>query len=179
MSTKHFYVQSGFTLVELAMALAITSLTVGLVVPTMDQLRSRVHLRGVAAQLETDLQLARTTAVSLNRVVQMSFATTATGSCYVLHSGRPGDCSCDSNGVAHCTTDGEAIRTVHLSAPSGVSVSSNSRNIGFEPLRGMVTPTATIMTQSRSGEQINVVINVMGRVRTCSATPHLGGLPKC
>lgn len=179
MSVKQPSVQSGFTLVELVMALAIVSVTIGLATPSMDHLRSRVHLRGVAAQLETDLQLARTTAVALNRVVQMSFNQTTTGSCYVLHSGRPDDCSCNLDGVAHCTADAEAIRTVHIATPSGVTLTSNSRHVGFEPLRGMVTPTATFATRSRSGEQIDVVINIMGRVRTCSATAHLDGLPKC
>ena len=145
MRLNHSTSQLGVTLVELVMVLAIFCVTVGLALPSMDQLRSRTHLRSVSGQLKTDLQLARSTAVSLNREVQISFDQTAGGSCYVLHTGRPHTCSCVNSGVAHCTGDAVVLRTVQVATHSGVTLTSNSRHVGFEPLRGMVTPTARFL----------------------------------
>lgn len=179
MRSSHLAAQSGFTLVESIVCLAVISLTLGLAVPSMDHLRSRVQLRNFAAQLETDLQWARSTAVALNRRVQVSFDKSGAGSCYVVHTGHTDDCTCDGTGASTCSPGADALRTVYLASGDGLSMSSNSRYIGFEPIHGIVTPTATIAARSRHSEQINIVINIMGRVRHCSATPSLSGSPPC
>lgn len=179
MTSKTLHSQSGLTLVENAIVLAITSLTLGLAVPSFDQIRSRVHLRATAAQLGTDLQLARSTAVALNRVVRVTFDADHSGSCYVVHTGGPQQCTCETTGSPACTEGAQVLRAVSVPVSTGLSLTSNSRSIGFEPVQGMVTPTATMSTRSRSNEQINVVVNIMGRVRTCSPTEGLGGQPRC
>lgn len=170
----------GFTLVELAVVLAIVSTLLGMVLPTLEQIRNRTHLRAAAAAVETDLQFARSAAVALNRVVYVAFSQSSAGSCYVMHTGgADADCSCDAAGNPQCSGAGEVVRSALLEGRSGIRLTSNSRQIGFEPLRGMVTPTATITAESRSGDRIAVVVNIMGRVRTCTPTASLEGQPRC
>jgi type IV fimbrial biogenesis protein FimT len=161
------------------MVLAITSVTLGLALPSFDHLRSHIHLRATTAQLETDLQLARSSAVALNRVVRVTFDEGPAGACYVMHTGGPLDCNCAAADRPICPEGTEVLRTALVPTSTGLSLRSNSRSIGFEPVGGMVTPTATISASSRLQERINVVINIMGRVRTCSPTAGLGGEPVC
>ena len=172
--------QRGATLIEAATAAAIVAVLTGLAAPTFEQARERRHLEGVAAQLETDLQLTRAAAVARNTGLRVSFEAPADGSsCYVVHSGAVGDCSCGADGLAVCRGDAEALRTVVLAASGPVRLVSNSRSILFDPVKGTTTPTATLRVQGRSGSSIHQIVNVMGRIRSCSPAPALHGYRAC
>jgi type IV fimbrial biogenesis protein FimT len=173
--------QRGLTLVECAITTTVLAVVAGLAVPAFDTARERRHLEGVAAQLETDLMLSRSLAVARNEVVRMTFerdATAGTG-CYVVHTGAAGDCSCNANGSASCSNGAEALRSVHQGAELPLALTSNSRSIQFDPVRGTVTPTATVRVTGSRGAAIHQVINVMGRVRSCSPAPALSGYATC
>ncbi|MCK7493799.1 MAG: GspH/FimT family pseudopilin [Comamonadaceae bacterium] len=134
----------GLTLVETLVAVGITAVVVGLAVPGMAELRDRQRLRGIAALLETDIHQARSWAVARGRSVRLDFAGAG---CWVLHTGPAGDCRCDGAGGAVCGSGTPWRVAEHGDA--GVSVVSNSASIAFDPVRGTVTPTATIRVRSR------------------------------
>ena len=172
--------QRGATLIEAAVSTVIVAIVAGIAAPGFEQARERRHLEGVAAQLETDLQLARATAVARNAGLRISFEAAADGStCYVVHSGAVGDCVCAADGSAVCRADAEALRSVRFAASLPVRVVSNSRSIVFDPVKGTTTPTATMRVQGRSGAAIHQIVNVMGRVRSCSPAPALPGYRSC
>jgi hypothetical protein len=50
-------------------------------------------------------------------------------------------------------------------------VRSNSRSILIDATLGTVTPTARLQVQGGGGRTPKVMVNIMGRVRTRSATP--------
>lgn len=162
--------QSGLSLIECAIVTAVTALALGAALPSFEEARARRQLEGVAAQLETDLQLARAEAVARNEPVRVSFALDEAGSCYWLHGGaRP---------EAHCAVRPDAMRQVRLDAGSAVQLQSNSASMLFDPVKGTVTPTATLKLQSPAG-RVHLVVNVMGRIRSCSPDAALPGLPRC
>lgn len=169
----------GSSLVEAMVVLALLAVLVGAAVPGLEAMRERRHLAGAAALLETDLQLARTAAVARGSVLRLDFASTpAGGSCYVLHTGSAGACSCTAAGEAPvCSAGVEALRHAHYRAGLPVRLQSNSASIAFEPHQGTVTPTATVRVVGRSGQAVHQIVNVMGRVRSCS--PSLPGHPPC
>lgn len=173
--------QQGLTLVELAITLTVLAIVAGLTVPAFGTAREKRHLEGAAAQLETDLMLSRSLAVARNEVVRMSFERDAVAgtSCYVVHTGAAGDCRCTANGSAVCSNGAEPLRAVRYDAGVPLALTSNSRSIQFDPVRGTITPTATVRVTARSGAAIHQVINIMGRVRSCSPAPALGGYPTC
>lgn len=179
--SRHFHgLQRGFSFVEGLCAMTIACLLVGLLLPSLQQLRDRATVRSVAAQLETDLQFGRSTAVTMNRTTHMTFTNDSSGSCYVLHAGASrDDCRCATNGQHLCASGADVLRASYLGPDSGIRLSSTARAITFEPLRGVVTPTATVSAESRLGNRINVIINVLGRVRTCTSTRTLDGQPGC
>lgn len=162
--------QTGLSLIECAIVTAVTALALGAALPSFEEARARRQLEGVAAQLETDLQLARAEAVARNEPVRVSFAQDEAGSCYWLHTGaRP---------EPHCAARPDALRQVRLDAGSAVQLQSNSASLLFDPVKGTVTPTATLKLQSPVG-RVHLVVNVMGRIRSCSPDAALPGLPRC
>ena len=159
----------GLTLVELLAVLAVTAVALGTVLPDFSRLVQRQRLEGAAAQLETELQFARSEAIARGRSVRFSFNADAAGSCYVIHTGGPQACRCDGAGTAaQCTGDAQAIRTVSHATQDAVRVSSNAHSFVFDASKGTVTPTATMTFTNESGDALKLVISVMGRVRDCS-----------
>ena len=108
----------------------------------------------------------------------MSFEVGLRGACYFLHTGDPDDCRCAADGSAECR-GGEALRAVRIDAPVPVALQPNARSLAFDPVRGTVTPGATIRLRSPSGLAIHQVVNVTGRVRACTPDGQIGGLRAC
>lgn len=169
--------QRGITLVESLICLATIAVTLGAVLPGFGESLDRRRVEGAAAQLETDLQLTRSLAVAQNRTLRFEVARNEHGSCYVVHAGSAGDCTCAPQGAV-CAAGIEAHRVAHYPVDSGVVVTANVGSMVFEPLRGTVTPTATMRVQ---GENVTVhqIINLMGRVRSCSPGKAIPGVPAC
>jgi type IV fimbrial biogenesis protein FimT len=168
--------QRGVTLVEACLVAAVAAVLVGIVAPGFEQIRERRHLEGIAAQLETDLQFTRGLAVARNQTLRLAFVG---ASCYVVHSGPATDCHCAADGSASCTGDPQVLHVVQLDPDSGVVLKSNSASVGFDSVKGTVTPTATIQVVARSGPSIRKIVNLMGRVRSCSPAPALAGYTSC
>lgn len=171
--------QRGITLVEQLIVMAIFAVLLGAALPSLDQIRARRHLEGAAAQLETELQFTRGLAVARDASVRIGFESDGAGSCYVIHTGGPNDCSCAGGKQAVCGAGAEAIRTVRFDADSPVALRSNVRSMVFAPETGTVTPTATLRMTNRRGDELRLVVNIMGRVRQCTPTPDLRGHPRC
>jgi type IV fimbrial biogenesis protein FimT len=171
--------QSGVTLIEAAITTTVLSVVVGLAVPSLQQARERRHLEGVAAQLETDLQYTRSLAVARNEGTRIGFVQSPQSTCYVIHTGAAGACSCSADGFAVCGAGAQALRTVYLDAAMPVRVQSNASSMLFDPVKGTVTPTGTLRVLASDGTAIHHVVNVMGRVRSCSPAPVLPGYRAC
>jgi type IV fimbrial biogenesis protein FimT len=171
--------QRGVSLIEAMSVVTILSIVCGTALPSFTSLRQRGEITGVAAQLETDVQFARGQAAAMNRSVRLSLSETAGATCYVIHTGAAGDCSCAADGAATCRGDAELLRAVPFVAQGPVQVRSAARSIVFEPSRGIVTPTATLRVERRDGRALHQVINLMGRVRTCSPGGSVAGERAC
>jgi type IV fimbrial biogenesis protein FimT len=175
---QHPESQRGITLIEAAVAMTLVAIAVSTAVPGFQDLVARKRLEGVAAQLATDLQTVRTEAVARNEPVRISFHADPAGSCYVIHTGARAQCSCAGPAPASCTGAAEQLRTVWLPAAQRVSVQASAGSILFDPLHGTSTPTGTARVVGPQGA-IHHVVNVMGRVRSCSPEGLLPGYRPC
>ncbi len=176
----------GLTLVELAITLAIVAVLAAMAAPGFAQLIARQRLVGAAVQLASDVQFVRNESVLRNAALRLSFYASPSGSCYLVHSGARSACSCgDSAGtaaLATCAGDAEPIKTVSIAAASGLSVQANVASIRFDPLHGTGTPTGTLRVVSARAGSIHHVVNLLGRVRSCSPVdsgPVVPGYPAC
>jgi type IV fimbrial biogenesis protein FimT len=160
--------QRGLTLVESLSGLAVASVALGLAIPSLDALRQRMELHGTAAQVETDLQFARSESVSRNRTVRMTLRESGGGTCYLVHTGPAAACSCGIASGASCDAGGEVLKSFSMPADGRVRIRSAVKTMTFDPVKGTVTPTATLRVESADGRALHQVVNLFGRVRTCS-----------
>jgi type IV fimbrial biogenesis protein FimT len=168
----------GLSLVESLTTLTLVAVVLGSGLPSLQTLQQRRELEGSAAQLETDLQLARASAVAHAEVLRMDFLNGAGGSCYVLHDGAAGDCACGADGLPVCSGGVTVLRGVHFGPAQPVALSANVASIAFDPVKGTVTPTATIRLTTPAG-QLRTIINLMGRVRSCTPDASIAGHRRC
>ena len=179
MKSQQISHQRGVTLIELLIVVLIIAVVLGATLPGMEQIRARKHLEGASAQLETELQFARSMAVARNEAVRFTFGTQGAAGCYVIHTGGPNACSCGNGAAPACTGDAEILRSVNYAADAPVNIHSNSRTFAFSQHYGTVTPTATLELTNRRAEKVHLVINIMGRVRSCTPTVGLQGYVSC
>lgn len=178
-SSRRPSTQRGVSAVEALIVVFVLAIIVGASAPSFDSLRQRQELFGVAAQLETDLQLARSEAVARNRSLRLTLKDTDGSTCYLIHEGPLPACSCAELERAACSVDGAIIRAAVWPAAGRVQVRANVRSMVFDPLKGTVTPTATIRAEARDGTALHQIVSVVGRVRSCSPQARVTGVPAC
>ena len=171
--------QRGFTLIEACMVLAVSTVLATTAAPSMQEMIAARRLENAATQLATDIQLIRTAAVARNQALRLSFVPRAGGSCYVIHTGAVDQCDCTGPGPAVCTGVAREIKTVIVAAADQVSIAANVGSVLFDPMHGTSSPTGTLRVIGATGREVRHVINVMGRVRSCSPAPSVPGYRAC
>ena len=171
--------QQGITLIEACVTLAVATIVATGAAPSMKQLLDARRFDGAASQLASDLQFTRISAMARNQRVRFSLQADATGSCYVIHTGSADACRCGESGPAICENAASQIRTVRLPLSDRVLVQANVASILFDPVQGTSTPTGTVRVIGSNGRELRHIVNVMGRVRTCSPQGNVGGYRAC
>jgi len=171
--------QRGITLIEAAIVLAVTAIVAGSAAPSLQRLIDGRRLEGAATQLATDIQLIRTEAVARNEALRLSFHAATDGSCYVIHTGAANDCSCAASGPAQCSGSAREIKTVIVAAADHVVLQANVASLLFDPLHGTSSPTGTLRVIGSNNRAIHHVVNIMGRVRSCSPQAAVPGYRAC
>jgi type IV fimbrial biogenesis protein FimT len=147
--------------------------------PSLADMLEKQRLRGSANELRSDLQYARAASIARNERLWVAAATSAQGSCYLLHTGHAGDCHCDAGGGASCGEGGHTLKAVGFPLSGPVQLHPGVAALGYEPSRGFVTPTGELRLVSRHGSEIRAVVGVSGRVRSCTPSAALPGLAPC
>lgn len=169
----------GLSLIEACIVVTVVAIVAASAAPGLQSLIDARRLDSAATQLGADLQLVRVEAVARNLPLRLTFFSTASGSCYLVHTGNADDCSCDDRGVAQCHGAAEAVKTTLVPTADHVTLSSNARSLLFDPLHGTSTPTATLRALGAQGQEVRHVVNVLGRVRSCSPAAKVAGYPAC
>lgn len=169
----------GVTLVESLAAMATAAVALASTLPGFKDVRLMRMLEGTTAQLSTDIQHARSLAVSQGAPVRLAVQQVTGGACYVIHTGPAAACTCDVQGAAQCGRGASALRTVALPSQQTLQLSSNSASMLFDGHRGTVTPTGSLNLSVDGGRSLRVVVNIMGRARTCSPGATVRGYPAC
>ncbi len=171
--------QRGFTLIESCVVLALAALIASIVVPGFAAMLERQRLRGTAAELASDLHWLRSQSLARNEALRLSLYSTSSGSCTVVHTGNRDDCRCADSGPATCSGDAQALKTSHWLRREKISVQANIASMLFDPSQGTVSPTGSIRVVDSRGAGITHVVNIIGRVRSCSPTAAVSGFQAC
>ena len=141
--------KSGFTVLELIVAVGIAMVVMGIAVPSFMTWLPTLRLSSGARQVATDLQVARMKAISQNRKFRLNFDTTTT---YYLQSDLNNDGT-----IASGENDSGPF-----SLPEGISTTVGTTP-EFQP-RGTASGAGTITLQNVNSETKNVQVAVVGRV---------------
>jgi type IV fimbrial biogenesis protein FimT len=170
--------QRGLSLLEVAIVVAILAIVGATAVPSFTALVDARRLDGAATRLAADVQFVRGEAIARNRTLRLSIRAGADATCWIVHTGSADDCSCAAAGAV-CGGDALAIKSVVLPSAERVDVAGNVASIVFDPLHGTSTPTGTLRLTDGRGRSVQHVVNVLGRVRSCSPAGAVAGYPSC
>lgn len=171
--------QRGVTLIEASVAMAVAAVLASTAAPGMQDLIDTRRLDGAATQVATDIQFIRSEAVARNQPLRLSIRPIGTGSCYVIHSGAADACDCGAAGPAVCSADAREIKTVRIASADHVTLTANVASVLFDPLHGTSSPTGTVRLTGTRDRAVHHVINIMGRVRSCSPNAAMPGYRAC
>lgn len=174
------HTERGLTLLEMIVTLGVATTSLVTAIGSFGGMLQQRHAEGVAAELAADLQFARSEAVSRNAGLRFSFERDAGGArCYVIHTGAAGSCGCLAGELPVCEAGAVAVKSVRLPADGRTHVEANVASMLFDPSRGTVTPAATIAIRGADGRELNHIVNILGRVRSCAAHGRWSGYRNC
>lgn len=117
---------AGLTLLELMVVVALIGVIVAIAAPAFGDMIKLQRLRSVSSELVTDLQLARSEAVSRRDFTRVFFKSDTNSTCYTVYT-TPDfatRCDCLLGPGAACTGSMVEIKTVKLQRSLGVIVES-------------------------------------------------------
>lgn len=175
-STKRSF--AGFTLIELLVVVALIGILLSLAGPSFSGFFAKKRVEGIASELATDLQYARSEAVARNVSVTMTFGT----NCYVIHLASATAAACTATTKTITPTAAE-IKTVQLDGAANVALSPYGGlvSIVFDPVRGTPGALSSIDVTSAIGGawQLRASITLAGQASTCSPNSSIKGYATC
>ena len=97
----------------------------------------------------------------------------------MIHTGGAGACTCRESGPALCRDGARELRTVSIADTDQLSLSTNVKSIVFDPVHGTSTPTGTLRLIGANQREVRHIVNIMGRVRSCTPTAGVAGYRAC
>lgn len=166
----------GFTLVELLVAMSIFGITVGVAVPSFQDLKNRYQIKSAAEALFYSLHTARTQAIRSNNTITAAYQT---GSNWSARLSDSPTCAIDSDTCSGSEwtnqTLGNEFKGTQLSATTFAG-----NNTTFDPKRG--TANSGAVTLTLNDYTIQLRLNVLGNPTYCAANPatvSAMGYPAC
>lgn len=183
----------GLTLIELMVVISVIGVLLLVAAPSFRDLIEMQRLRGVNAELQNDIQYARTEATQRNERVGMLFGTSGTGDsridCYTIFRVSAFLCDCSRPPGAVCANE---LRTVKIPTSRGVQLSRGPgmwSAFTLDPVSGGLVADlledGTTLTQYRVDVngvrrgQLRTLINSTGRPQVCSPDGSVSGVPAC
>ena len=145
--------KSGFTVLELIVAIGIAMVVMGIAVPSFMTWLPTLRLSSGARQVATDLQVARMKAISQNVKFRITFGTLPSAS-YQLER--------DTNSDGTYDLPGE-LDSGPFSLPDGITITAVVGTPEFQP-RGTASSTSTITVRNGNDETKSVQVAIVGRV---------------
>ncbi|WP_162520920.1 pilus assembly FimT family protein [Pseudaquabacterium pictum] len=163
----------GFTLLELAIALAITALLTAMAVPSYNALVARQRLQATAEHLRADIALARQEAGRRAQPVHLVFQPGERW-CYAIGTRPAGDCL---QATAHPASG--LIKVVRGADQPGVQLLAATPMAIDSRTGGALGPGGLARFASAEGQQLQVRLGALGHASICAPGASVAGKPPC
>lgn len=170
----------GLTAMDLLIVVALVAASATMALPSLTRLIETRQLHGVAHELRAALGLARSGALARQERVSVSLQTTVEGrQCLLVHTGPAQACECRSSGAASCQSGAQALQAAIVLPASRISMRATADAVHFDPRAGTATPAGRFVVRTSSGREVQQVISLTGRVRSCTLPQAEQGLLRC
>lgn len=182
--------QLGLTLIEILIGVVVIGVILALATPSLTDLMERRRIVAVAGELAGLFSYAKseTNVVGDDLTLHLEPMTDGQASCARLVTLTLFDnCGCDKPAAEVCNTASKLVREFVLPVSTGVSFEA-SGTWGVDPYvvsfarnrrYTEVNNVQVTVTGRRTGAQLRIEYNNVGRVRTCSPGGSIGGFPVC
>ncbi len=165
---------SGFTLLELMVAVALVAILVAIGIPSYQSLRQEQMVQAATQALYTDMMWLKSEAIKRNQDVSLIVFDSGLNSWCYRFAISSACTSCNDN---NCSPLGERKGAVASDFP-GVSLSTANSPISFSSRRG--TMKASRIELASDQYIMRVITSNIGRVYTCAPTTSpIGGEKEC
>lgn len=164
---------AGFTLLELAIALAITTMLAAMALPTYASLIARQRLQAVVEHLRADIALARQEAGRRAQPVHLVFQPGSSW-CYAIGTGPVGDCRLVPAGPGT-----GLIKVVRGSDQPGVQLLLATPMSIDGRTGGSLRTDGLARFASAEGQQLQVRLSALGHASVCAPAGAVAGKPAC
>lgn len=178
-AAKPVPVERGLSTIEALCVASVAASTLGLASGPWASTVQRHRLQAAATMIEAEVQLARSWATANNRTVRLEVQHVRHGSWVIVHAGDKGACRKAEDGATQCAAGTPLVSARFHDTSTGVRLANPGLSLAFSASRGTVTPTSTIRLTGSDGVGLNQVVNLMGRVRTCSLPAAWGSHAAC
>jgi len=195
----------GLTIIELMVVVGVVAVLAALAAPSLRDLMARQRVAAINAELVTDLQFARSEAVSRNRDVYVTFridnlAGQPPMTCYTVHTrGTVGNCDCRQPLGTACPNLAELveIKTVQVLRSTTATLQPQpwpANYLRFSAARGLSSwhghdPDSASYTADWQDYQVTVASSLSGQLRTstnitgrpqvCTPDGSISGVARC
>ena len=186
--------QGAFTLIEMLVVIVIAGIILTLAAPSFREMFRVQRLRSINAQLVTDMQFARSEAVSRNNNVRVNLGASPTMTCYSIFTANATDAACDCLSTPACSAPGlTEVRTVRVPTDTEVRVVKGEGmpdGFAFDPITQGIwqnrsddgdptVPTYTIDAVINGSLNLRTHINLSGRPTVCAPVGSKMQVPSC
>lgn len=186
--------QRAFTLIEMLIVIVIAGVILALAAPSFREFILKQRLRSINSQLVTDLQLARSEAVSRNAYVRFSYNSDAQVTCYTIYTFTSNDSRCDCRQAPACVDPGTVdVRSVQVQRDLGVAIQPPDNQVidfDFDPATGGIRAIPTdrgtpalpffeLQSKIDTSRTLKTIVGQSGRLSVCTPTGSLLGGPTC
>jgi len=168
---------SGFTLMELLISIAIIGIFATMALPAMNSLYTSNKVYGLSERVQAEIAWARTQAILTSEPVTLSFNPVAQW-CYGFEN-ISAQVGCDCSNPNDCLVDGtEKINNVLAFDGTTLATTLAANNITFDS-RGIANiNNSSITLTDTNNNSVVLNLNALGRVSPCSnALPHYDACP--
>ena len=187
-----------FTLIELMIVVALIAIIVTLAAPSFRDMILMQRLRGINAQLVTDLAFARSEAVSRGTFMQMRFQSNSAMSCYIIYARTDANstsmCDCTAAAGLRCTDPAltTEVKTVQAPVSEAVKFVPAANQVAFftvlqrngsiqvDPMPEMRPPNSfQVFTRIDSAREFRNDVKLSGHASACAPAGSTVGGPPC